>query len=108
MDTLANQRLNEFGCFSCAADDFAAGHAPGAVNVPVKLKTADGSMVDNPEFTTQVKAALPDTGAPVLVGCGGGSRAPLAVSLLATDYHGLIIVPEGYKGWVACGLPIEK
>ncbi|KAI7836588.1 hypothetical protein COHA_009549 [Chlorella ohadii] len=71
-------------------EEFAAGHPPGAVNVPVFLKQ-NGQMVPNPQFQQQFEKAFPDKDA----------------QLCAAGYSNLTNVEGGYQAWTGAGLPVE-
>ena len=76
------------------ADEFAAGHIPGAINRP--LSTFQASQ-------------LPDSGGRKLIlSCLGGKRSGLALDKCAAaeasvDTH----LAGGFGAWRAAGLPIE-
>lgn len=76
-------------------DEFAAGHIPGAVNMP--LSTFQASR-------------LPDPGDKVLVlNCLGGKRSAMALDKCATaqasvDTH----LAGGFGAWASAGLPVER
>lgn len=77
------------------ANEFEAGHIPGAINMP--LSTFQASM-------------LPDTGGKRLVlNCLGGKRSAMAlekcsVAQAAVDTH----LAGGFGAWQAAGLPVEQ
>ena len=77
------------------ADEFAAGHIPGAVNMP--LSTFQASR-------------LPDAGGKKLVvNCLGGKRSAMAldkcaVAQAAVDTH----LAGGFNAWASAGLPIKR
>lgn len=77
------------------ADEFAAGHIPGAVNMP--LSTFQASR-------------LPDAGGGKLVlNCLGGKRSAMAldkcaVAQAAVDTH----LAGGFNAWASAGLPIKR
>ncbi len=77
------------------ADEFAAGHIPGAVNMP--LSTFQASR-------------LPDAGGRKLVlNCLGGKRSAMAldkcaVAQAAVDTH----LAGGFNAWASAGLPIKR
>lgn len=52
-DPLPADRLPSIACST--SEEYAGGHAPGAVNVPVMLKQG-GGMAPNPQFLEQVRA----------------------------------------------------
>ena len=76
-------------------DEFAAGHIPGAINMPL---------------STFQPSRLPDTGARKLVlTCLGGKRSAMAldkcgVAEAAVDTH----LAGGFGAWQSAGLPIER
>ena len=73
------------------ADEFAAGHLPGAKNVD--FLEAD--------FATRVAAYA---GKPVVVHCAAGSRSTKAVPLLdPAKFPQVYHLDGGYKAWVAAG-----
>lgn len=61
-------------------EEFADGHVPGAINVPVSL-TAAGGMAPNADFPS-LMAALFDKGAALVVSCKAGGRSARAAALL--------------------------
>lgn len=77
------------------ADEFAAGHIPGAINMPL---------------STFEPALLPDIGSRKLVlNCLGGKRSAMAlekcgVAQAAVDTH----LAGGFGAWQSAGLPIER
>lgn len=87
--------------------EFAAGHAPAAINVDL-LGAGD-------DFVRQVEAALPDSkagGKPIVIGCKSGGRSARAAAMLAAaGYHQgniLVDVGGGFDAWLAHGMPVEK
>lgn len=76
-------------------DEFAAGHIPGAHNLPL-------SRFD--------PAQLPDAGGKALIlNCAGGKRSAMAldrcaVAAAAVDTH----LAGGFGAWTAAGLPVEQ
>lgn len=76
-------------------DEFAAGHIPGAVNLP--LSRFDPS-------------ALPDPGGKTLIlSCAGGKRSAMALDRCAqaqasVDTH----LAGGFAAWKAAGLPVSN
>ncbi len=77
-------------------DEFAAGHAAGARNVP--LATLDGAK------------ALPSNKAvPLVVMCASGARASRAAAQLRkTGYASVSTLAGGNAAWREASLPIEK
>ena len=77
--------------------EFAAGHVPGAINVP----------------HDQVAGRLPELAGlrdkDVVVYCGMGRRAALALEVLGKNgYTRLRHLDGDMQGWVAAGRPVEK
>lgn len=93
--------------------EFAAGHPPGALNVPVSA-----AGVPNPEFVAVVEQAF-GKDAKLVVGCKAGPRSRRAqASLVAAGFTNVVDMPAGFggsrdefgrplRGWVAVGLPVE-
>lgn len=77
------------------ADEFAAGHIPGAINRPLSSFQA---------------SALPDPqGKAIILNCLGGKRSAMALGKCATaqaavDTH----LAGGFGAWVKAGLPVER
>ena len=87
-------------------EEFAAGHPDGAINVPVMVKDASGSLAPNPAFLDQVKEKFPDVTTSLCVGCLAGIRSEKACAQLeSANYSDIVNVPGGYKEWEGCGLP---
>lgn len=73
-------------------DKFAAGHVPGAINIPLK----------------EIQAAKPDIpeDRPVVTYCGGGSSGPAAAEEMeAYGYDSKVM--QGFRYWKSTSLPIE-
>ncbi len=88
--------------------EFNAGHAPGAVNVPLLEPDEDtGQLMPNPDFVRVMKATFaPDT--PLVLGCQSGGRSARAAQMLhAFGYAHLSNVDGGIKAWQASGLPTD-
>lgn len=76
-------------------DEFAAGHIPGAVNVPLSRFRA--SRLPHPEGKTLV------------LNCLGGKRSGMALdqcgaARVAVDTH----LGGGFGAWNSAGLPVER
>jgi phage shock protein E len=81
-------------------EEYAAGHVPGAVNVPV---TGKGSA----EFDKTVAAI--DKDKPVLVHCRSGVRSAKAVEKMrAMGFVHLAEFPGGWVAWEGAGKPAEQ
>jgi rhodanese-related sulfurtransferase len=85
--------------------EFAAGHPPGAVNVPVMFTTTEGLTV-NQQFLDDVKGHFkPDD--QILVGCKMGKRSEMAIGLMGRDFKYLANVAGGFDDWSASGKAVE-
>lgn len=76
-------------------DEFAAGHIPGAVNLP--LSTFQASQLPHPE------------GKRLILNCLGGKRSGMALDKCAVaqaqvDTH----LAGGFGAWAQAGLPVER
>lgn len=76
-------------------NEFADGHIPGAVNMP--LSTFQASRLPKPEGKT------------VILNCLGGKRSGMAldkcsVAQEAVDTH----LAGGFGAWASAGLPVER
>ena len=79
------------------AKEFQAGHIAGAVNLDVMA--ADFEQ----------KAGALDKGKTYLVHCASGVRSARACRKLGQlSFPKLYNLPDGFKGWVKAGLPVEK
>jgi rhodanese-related sulfurtransferase len=77
-------------------EEFAAGHVPGAVNVPV-----DSVHPDNPFFS-----ALPKD-KPIYLVCHSGSRSARAADALAAGGFQANNVLGGTEAWIAAGHAVD-
>ena len=81
------------------ADEFAAGHLPGAVLVPRGLL----------EFKLSGTPALSGRDLKVVLYCKTSGRAALAAQAMQSmGYLNVISVAGGYDAWVAAGKPVVK
>ncbi|KAI7836583.1 hypothetical protein COHA_009544 [Chlorella ohadii] len=87
-------------------EEFKAGHAPEALNIPWMVSGPDG-RTHNPQFMEQVRQAFPDPSqAKLCVACGGGTRGTSAAAAIAeAGYSSITCMPGGMKAWAARGLP---
>lgn len=74
--------------------EFAGGHVPGAVNIP--LDEIAGRLGE-----------LPEAGDIHLI-CAAGGRSGKATAMLTEKGRSAINVAGGTNAWIAAGLPIEK
>jgi len=77
------------------AADFAAGHAPGAVNLPLS------QLVDR-----LAELPTPPAGTPLPVSCGGGSKQTRAVAYLRSQGVDAVVLRGGMRGWRSAGRPL--
>jgi rhodanese-related sulfurtransferase len=77
--------------------EWAQGHLPGAIHLGKGIIERD------------VEQRVPDTGAKVILYCGGGFRSALAAdSLQKMGYINVESMDGGWKGWIGAGLPTQK
>lgn len=77
--------------------EWAQGHLPGAVHLGKGIIERD------------VEQRVPDTGAKVILYCGGGFRSALAAdNLQKMGYTNVESMDGGWKGWTGAGLPTQK
>lgn len=99
-------------------EEFAAGHPPGAYNVPVLTRGAAG-VEPNQEFVATVSKHF-SSDAKLVVGCAAGGRSMRACDLLAEQgFTELVNMHGGFsgaqdqlgnvvqQGWAALGFPVE-
>jgi rhodanese-related sulfurtransferase len=71
-------------------------HLPGAIHLGKGVIERD------------VEKTIPDTGAPIVLYCGGGFRSALAAkNLQDMGYTNVISMDGGYSGWKNAGFPLE-
>jgi rhodanese-related sulfurtransferase len=78
------------------AEEYAAGHIPGAVNLPYDLAVSDPAMLES----------LDTAGRPVITYCGGGTceqSLSLAYELIAAGHERVAVYTGGWPEWVAAG-----
>ncbi|KAI8020343.1 hypothetical protein LOK49_LG04G01312 [Camellia lanceoleosa] len=89
------------------ADEFSAGHAVGATNVPYMFKVGSG-MTKNPKFLEEVLLQFTKDDK-IIVGCQSGKRSMMAAtSLISAGFTGATDMAGGYAAWTQNGLPIAS
>jgi len=99
--------------------EFAGGHAPGAVNVPL-LEQGPMGMAPNPDFLADCEAKFPKD-SKLITACLRGGRSMRAASvLIGAGYENVVdmrggfdgeLGPAGdvvYEGWSRRGLPVTS
>jgi len=77
--------------------EWANGHLPGAVHMGRGIIERD------------IEMQVPDTGAKLILYCGGGFRSALvAENLQKMGYSNVESMDGGWKGWLQAGLPTAK
>ena len=77
--------------------EWAQGHLPGAIHLGKGIIERD------------VEQRVPDTGAKIILYCGGGFRSALAAdNLQKMGYKNVESMDGGWKGWTGAGLPTQK
>jgi rhodanese-related sulfurtransferase len=78
-------------------NECAKGHLPGAVHLGKGIIERD------------IEQRAPDTGAKLILYCGGGFRSALAAeNLQKMGYTNVESMDGGWKGWLDAGLPTAK
>jgi rhodanese-related sulfurtransferase len=101
------------------AEEFAAGHPAGALNVPI-AHAGPGGMVPNPDFLSAMRGAFALDGE-IVVGCKSGGRSLRAAqALVAEGFTNVVDQRAGWDGargpfgqltepgWLGAGLPTEE
>jgi len=99
-------------------EEFADGHPPGAVNVPI-MHAVGGGMAPNADFLRVMSAAFPKD-AKIVCGCKAGGRSLRAAHALAGEgFTNVVDLRTGWDGarnpfgqlaepgWSRAGLPTE-
>jgi len=78
-------------------NEWAKGHLPGAVHMGRGVIERD------------IEKSVPETGAKLILYCGGGFRSALvADNLQKMGYTNVESMDGGWRGWTEAGLPAEK
>lgn len=81
------------------ADEYAAGHVPGAINIPRGLL----------EFKLSGTPALDQRDLSVVLYCKTSGRSALAaISMQTMGYLDVVSMAGGFDAWVEAGLPVVK
>lgn len=76
--------------------EYAAGHLPGAQHIGKGVIERD------------IEKKIPETGASIVLYCGGGFRSALAADALQKmGYTNVISMDGGWSGWKEAGYPTE-
>ena len=77
--------------------EWAQGHLPGAIHLGKGIIERD------------IEQRVPDSGAKIVLYCGGGFRSALAAdNLQRMGYTNVESMDGGWKGWTGAGLPTQK
>jgi rhodanese-related sulfurtransferase len=86
------------------ADEFAAGHIPGARLVPRGFLEVKADLAH-----PKRDPALADRKQKLVLYCGGGNRSALAArTLQEMGFEEVVSMAEGWAGWAKRGHPVEK
>lgn len=95
----AQKRLNNLLLDVREPAEFAAGHLPGAVNIPRGL--LEFKIDSHPDFQGRQQADI-------VVYCQTGGRSALATQVLnQLGYGGAVSMAGGFKAWTESGLSVE-
>ena len=79
-------------------EEYAAGHIPGAINIPRGLL----------EFRLDAHPIVSDRACTIVMQCPGGGRSALAtVVMQELGYKNVVNLAGGFGAWKAANLPIE-
>jgi rhodanese-related sulfurtransferase len=88
------------------AEEFAAGHVEGSVNIPYLVKMGPG-MSKNLKFVEDVSREF-DKDDEIVVACQSGRRSLMAAAeLRAANFSGVTDMGGGYSAWKESGLPVQ-
>lgn len=86
------------------ADEFEAGHIPGARLVPRGFLEVRADL-EHPKRDPW----LADRARPLILYCGGGHRSALAArALQQMGFQRVVSLAEGWSGWTKRGYPVEE
>lgn len=101
-------------------EEFQAGHAAGAWNVPVAVRDRSGRMALNTDFVAVMRRRFP-TDSRLVIGCASGVRSLNACEILESEgYKSLVNLANGFlgqrdmsgrvlrPGWQGSGYPCES
>lgn len=87
------------------ADEFEAGHLPGARHYPRGFLEVKADL-EHPKRDAWLSA---DRDRPMVLYCGGGHRSALAAQALQQmGFTRLVSMAEGWRGWTERGYPVER
>ena len=85
-------------------DEYAAGHIPGARNIPRGFLEVKADLVH-----PKRDAWLEDRRRPLILYCGGGHRSALAArTLLEMGFNRVVSLRGGWTEWTEKKLPIQR
>ena len=86
--------------------EFAAGHLPGAVNLPRGV--LEFAIEAHPALACETSPTLADRSRHLVAYCLSGGRAALATdSLQRLGFRKVECLIGGFTGWAGAGLPVE-
>lgn len=81
----------------CGAEEYAAGHAAGARNVPLA------------DLETRLPTVVKNKALPLVLLCASGARAQRAAAIARKlGYANVQVLAGGLKAWREASLPVEK
>lgn len=98
--------------------EFEAGHAPGALNIPILHRGPTG-LSPNPDFVAVVRGCIP-TDQKLVVACASGVRSQDAGAVLMNEGYELVEMQAGFngergpmgsvtlEGWAGRGYPVTS
>lgn len=87
-------------------EEFSAGHAQGAVNIPYMYRVGSG-MTKNPHFLAEVTSHFRKDDE-IIVGCQSGKRSMMAATdLLVAGFSCVTDIAGGHAAWSQNSLPME-